>query len=111
MVVSRNDARPHARIYVDGQLIELVSRFTYQGQFSTEDSKCQEELKCGKGQVRSVFNNLKTVFCCRKLPLPSRIRLLKCYVWSSLLYHVETWTLSKISKKRLEVREMWASAD
>ena len=48
------------------------------------------------------------MLCCRKLPLPSRIRLLECCVWSVLLYGVETWTVSQISKKRLDAFELWA---
>ena len=36
-----------------------------------------------------------------------RLRLLKCYVWSVLLYGSETWTLDRKLKKRLDAAEMW----
>ena len=80
MVVNRKNVRQHAKIYIDGQLIEQVSRFTYLGQLITEDGKCEEEIKRRTGQARSAFNTMKAVLCSRKLPLPSRVRLLKCYV-------------------------------
>ena len=108
MVVNRKNVRQHAKIYIDGQLIEQVSRFTYLGQLIMEDGKCEEEIKRRIGQARSAFNNMKAVLCSRKLPLPSRVRLLKCYVWATLLYGVETWTVSQTSKKRLDAFEMWA---
>ena len=33
--------------------------------------------------------------------------MLKCYVWSVLLYGAETWTISKAMQKKLEATEMW----
>jgi len=35
------------------------------------------------------------------------MRLLKCYVWSTLLYGCESWTISKRMESQLEVAEMW----
>ena len=37
----------------------------------------------------------------------ARIRFIQCYVWSTLLYGIETWTISKTSQQRLEAFEMW----
>ena len=107
MVVSRKADPPHVKINIEGQTIEQVSRFMYLGQLITEDGRCDEEIKRRIGQARSAFNNMKGVLCCRKLHLSSRIRLLKCYVWSVLLYGVETWTVNQSSIKRLEAFEMW----
>ena len=36
-----------------------------------------------------------------------RTRFLKCFVWSTLTYGSETWTISEVMKKRLEAMEMW----
>ena len=33
--------------------------------------------------------------------------MLKCYVWSVLLYGAETWTISAVMKSRIEASEMW----
>ena len=43
----------------------------------------------------------------RKISLKTRKRILKCYVWSTLLYGCETWTLSDNIMKRLAAFEMW----
>jgi len=36
-----------------------------------------------------------------------RTRVLKCYVWSVLLYDCESWTLTAALIKNLEAAEMW----
>ena len=36
-----------------------------------------------------------------------KIRFVKCYVWSVLLYAMETWTLKMTDINRLEAFEMW----
>ena len=43
----------------------------------------------------------------REVSLDTRIQLLKCYSWSSLLYGYEIWTLSKTLEKRIEAFEIW----
>ena len=33
--------------------------------------------------------------------------IIKCYVWSIVLYGAETWTLRAVDQKHLESFEMW----
>ena len=35
------------------------------------------------------------------------MRLLKCYLWSTLLYECESWIISKTMESQLEAAEMW----
>ena len=37
----------------------------------------------------------------------TRKRAVKTFVWSTLLYAAETWTISKTMEKRIEAMEMW----
>ena len=85
MVVSRNTVIPRAKVMMDGHLIEQVSYFTYIGQKFTDNGKCDDEIKCRIGQARAAFNNMRDILCCRKLSLTTRRRILKCYVWSTLM--------------------------
>jgi hypothetical protein len=39
--------------------------------------------------------------------LELRKKLVKCYIWSTTLYGVETWTLRAVDQKHLESSEMW----
>lgn len=50
---------------------------------------------------------MQKVFKTRDLNLKTKIRLLRCYVFSVLLYGAETWTLTETTMKKLEAFEMW----
>ena len=50
---------------------------------------------------------MKTLLCNDRLNLTTRLRTLKAYVWATLLYGAETWTLNKTLKRKLEATEMW----
>ena len=48
------------------------------------------------------------MLCNRDIGLITRKRILKCYVWTTLLYGAETWTLTKSMLKKLDAFEIWA---
>ena len=48
-----------------------------------------------------------SILTSKGISMQARLRTLKCYVWSTLLYGCETWTISKAMEKRLVVTEMW----
>ena len=50
---------------------------------------------------------MKKALCWRNISIPVRLRVLKCYIWSTMLYACETWTLSKGMLKNLEAEEHW----
>ena len=37
----------------------------------------------------------------------TKMKVLKCYVWSTLLYGCECWTITKDSENKIEATEMW----
>ena len=55
---------------------------------------------------KEAFNRKRSIFCG---PLVKELlkRLVKCFVWSVVLYGAETWTLRRNEQKRLEEFEMW----
>jgi hypothetical protein len=48
--------------------------------------------------AKAVFNKKKTLFT-SKLDLELRKKLVKCYIWSIVLYGAETLTLRKLDQK------------
>ena len=50
---------------------------------------------------------MNAVFKNGQLQEKSKIRILKCYVWSVLLYRCDAWTISENIKRRVEAVEMW----
>ena len=67
----------------------------YLGSITTEDGKSKVEIKRRIEVARNVFNNMKSVLSSRNISINTRMRLIKCYVWSTLLYSAETWTITE----------------
>ena len=107
MVVSKKAQTPVCDVTVNNIQIRQVDRFKYLGSWISSDGRSDLDVKCRIGQAKQKFVDMKNVLCSRKLGLSIRKRMLKCYVWSVLLYGCESWTISKKSEKRLEAAEMW----
>jgi hypothetical protein len=52
--------------------------------------------------AKAASNKTKTLFT-SKLDLNLRKKLVKCYIWSIVLYGAETWTLRKVDQRYLEI--------
>jgi hypothetical protein len=50
--------------------------------------------------TKEAFNR-KISLLTSKLSIELRKKLVRCYVWSTVLYHSETWILSKLERKYL----------
>ena len=53
------------------------------------------------------FRKMSTILTNMRLNIQTRKRVLKCFIWSVLLYGCETWTISSVMRKRIEAAEMW----
>uniref|UniRef100_A0A8D8VC16 Craniofacial development protein 2 n=1 Tax=Cacopsylla melanoneura TaxID=428564 RepID=A0A8D8VC16_9HEMI len=92
---------------VEGEPLEQVSSYKYLGTYVNQDWGHKHEIKIRIEMARTSFNRMRPVLCNMHLNLNTRIRVLKCYVFSVLLYGVEVWTLTKETLNRLESFEMW----
>ena len=106
MVVSKILVNP-ARITVRGEDIERVTHFKYLGAWLNETVNPDEEIRARIEMARSAFARMKSILCCRGLRLSIRLNVLRCYVWSTLFYGCETWTLKVAMMNRLEAFEMF----
>jgi hypothetical protein len=55
---------------------------------------------------KEAFKRKKIIFA-SKLDLNLRKKLVKCYIWSTLLYGAESWTLWKVDEKYVGSFETW----
>lgn len=67
----------------------------------------EQEIRCRIEQARTTFLKLRKFLVDRDLNFGLRYRMLKCYVWSVLLYGVEAWTLKANIINKIEAFEMW----
>ena len=107
MVISRKVDIPRVNISVNNTVLEQVSEFRYLGQNLYEDGKNHEEIRRRIGMAKTKFNQMRKVFTSRTISIATKLRLVKCYVYSTLLYCCETWTLHLNDIKRLAAFEMW----
>lgn len=80
-------------ITVRGKVLQQVDQMRYLGSIITSDADSQSEIRPRIEQARAAFKKMSKVLCDLRLPL--RIRLLRCYVFSTLIYGVEAWTIKK----------------
>ncbi|KAL1447598.1 hypothetical protein WDU94_009869 [Cyamophila willieti] len=92
---------------IEGNTIERVKQYTYLGTNVNEDWDHSREIKIRIEKARSVYNRMKKVFRSHDLTMDTKVRLLRCYVFSVLFYGVEAWTLTEATSDRLEAFEMW----
>ena len=107
MVASKRSDTPRVDILVNGVTLEQVNSFTYLGSVLAEDCRCITEIKKRIGIAKTAFNRMRNFLTNRKVSIVVRRRAVKTYIWSTLLYGAEAWTINKEMEKRLEAMEMW----
>jgi hypothetical protein len=56
--------------------------------------------------AKAAFNKKRILFT-STLDLELRKKLVKCYIWSIVLYGAETWTLRIVDQKHMKSLEIW----
>ena len=107
MVISKDSQPPMCNLTNNGTVIEQLDSFNYLGSIITSDGRCEKEIKRCIGMVKTSFNQMSIILKDRKLSMSLKTRVLKCFVWSVLLYGSESRTLSSSTTKNIEAAEMW----
>ena len=108
MIFSReHQAQYNTNIAVGGIILQNVQKYTYLGREVNSQADHSKEIRRRIEIARNGFVNMKKVLCHPKISLVIRLRTLKCYVWSLLLYNCETWTLKQDDIQKLKSFEMW----
>ena len=102
-------------MYIDKMKLAVYIAFRLSRSFGSIFYHCvydceyiHSEIKCRIAMATAAFNKKRTLFT-STLDLELTKKLMKCYVWSTALYGVETWTLRAVDQKHLESFEMWCS--
>lgn len=107
MVISKNPIQPGNLLYINNKPIERKSKFTYLGCTLNENWDHSQEIKHRIEIARNTFIQMKPLLSCRDLNLTLKKRIVRCYIYSTLLYGVEAWTLSEAMERKLQAFEMW----
>ena len=92
---------------IDGETVETVSDFMFFGSKITADVDRSHEIKRPLSLGRKVMINLDSLFKCRDITLPTKVRLVKAMVFPVVMYGCESWTLKKAEHQRIHAFELW----
>src|SRR5215469_5114643 len=107
MVISRAVINPRVNIRIEDNLVKQVGRFNYQGSLINEDGRWEDEIRKRINKAKCAFNKMKNLLTNSKVSIETRKRFVKCYVWSTLLYGCESWTLRKTDVSKIQAAEIW----
>ena len=57
--------------------------------------------------AKDAFQKLSLILKNRNISMTTKFRVLKTYVWSTLTYGCECWTITSDIEKKIEAAEMW----
>ena len=80
---------------IDGESVETVADFIFQGSKITADVDCSHEIKRRLLLGRKVITNLDSTLKCRDIILPTQVSLLKAMVFPVVMYGYDSWTIKK----------------
>ena len=83
---------------IDGETVETVSDFIFEGSKITADSDCSHEVKRRLLLGRKVMNNLDSILNSRDITLPAKVCLVKAMVFPVVMYGCESWTVKKAER-------------
>ena len=99
MVVSKKKNTPECKLFSKGEQIRQVQKFKYLGYTLTSDGICRTEIKKRIAIAKASFQKMSTILKNRNISFSTKLKVLKTYVWSILLYGCETWTITAETKK------------
>lgn len=106
MIISKENITG-VQLTINDRPVERVPTYLYLGSMLNEQWDNSQEIKIRIEKARAAFIQMSKLFKSHNLTLEIKLRLLRCYVFSILLYGVESWTLTEATTKRLEAFEMW----
>ena len=88
---------------IDGETVETVVDFIFQGSKITADDDCSHEIKRRLLLGRKVMTNLDSILKSRDITLSTKVRLVKALVFPVVMYVCESWTIKKAERRRIDV--------
>ena len=104
-LMTNNTSGINTEIKVNGQKLETVTSFKYQGSVITDEGS-KPEILSGIEQTTAALTRLKQVWNDRSISLSSKIRIMRSLVTSIFLYACESWTFTAELQRRIQAMEM-----
>ena len=92
---------------IDGETMETVTDFIFLGSKITADDDCNHEIKRRLLLGRKVMTNLDGILKSRDITLPTKVHLVKLWIFPVVVYGCESCTMKKADRRRIDVFELW----
>ena len=96
---------------IDGETVETVSGFIFQGSKITADGDCSHEIKRQLLLGRKAMTKLDSILKSRDITLPIKVHLVKAMVFPVVMYGCESWTIKKAERRRIDAFELCVGED
>ena len=98
---------PITSLQINGETMETVRDFIFQGSKITADGDCSPEIKRCLLLGRKAITNLDSILKSRDITLPTKVHLIKAIVFPVVLYGCQRWTIKKAECWRIDAFELW----
>ena len=86
---------PITSLQINGETMETVRDFIFQGSKITADGDCSPEIKRCLLLGRKAITNLDSILKSRDITLPTKVHLIKAIVFPVVLYGCQRWTIKQ----------------
>ena len=83
---------------IDGETVETVSDFILGSSKIIADGDCSHEIKRRLLLGRKVMSNLDSIFKSRDITFPTKVHLVKAFLFPAVMYGCESWTIKKAER-------------
>ena len=98
---------PFTSWQIDGETVETVSDFSFEGSKITAHGDCSCEIKRRLLLGRKIMTNLDSTLKSRDISLPTKVHLVKAMVFPVVIYGCESWTVKKAECQKIDAFELW----
>ena len=92
---------------IDGETMETVTDFIFEGSKITADGDCSHEIRSHLLLGRKAMTNLGSILKIRDITLPTKVCLVKSMVFPVVVYECESWTIKKAEHQTIDAFELW----
>ena len=80
---------------IDGEILKIVTEFTFLGSTVAVDVDHSHEIKRHLHLRRKAMTNLESILRSRDITLPTKVCLVKAFVFPVVMYGCDSWSIKK----------------
>ena len=91
----------------DEKTMKTKTDFIFLSSKVTAYGECSHEIKRRLLLGRKAMTNLDSILKSRDITLPTKVHIIKLWVFPVVMYECESWTIKKTEHRRIDAFELW----